>query len=243
MPEESLTYHELAQAWKALRATHDVRVREVACVGAARTLLCAEIGESDRPCVHLTAGTHGDEPAGVVALLQAAGERDLDPAFAYRIWPCTNPTGFDARTRESDDGVDVNRTFGRGGSSPESKAIVMANRDRKFALAVDLHEDDEADGFYAYTYGDPRVAEAALKELRARNVAVDARGLIVPDPAAEAEAIGGLSLSLLLCRNAAQRTITFESASRAPFPARVAAHRVALTGAIGWLRDSQTTVK
>ena len=56
-------------------------------------------------------------------------------------------------TRESADGVDVNRSFGRGGQSPEARAILTANRDRKFVLSIDLHEDCDADGFYCYEYG------------------------------------------------------------------------------------------
>ncbi|HVA33987.1 MAG TPA: hypothetical protein VNG31_07540, partial [Candidatus Baltobacteraceae bacterium] len=64
MTDSNLTYRELAARWKALRVG-GVRVREVACVDAPRTLLCAELGDADRPCIALSAGVHGDEPAGV----------------------------------------------------------------------------------------------------------------------------------------------------------------------------------
>jgi murein peptide amidase A len=224
------TYHDLAGRWKALRATHDVRVREVACVGAARTLLCADYGETHRPMVSLSAGVHGDEPAGPIALLELVSTNALDPAFSYRIWPCTNPTGFDAATRENVDGVDVNRTFGRGGSSPEAKAIVMANRDRKFVASIDLHEDDEAEAFYTYEYGfDEPLFPGALR----------------PDPIAEAGVIGGLSLTLLLIRNATPRALTIETpSSRLPLEARVADHVQAVTTVLRRLStDSQSFVK
>jgi len=207
-------------------------------VGAPRTLLCVELGDSSQPCVYLSAGVHGDEPAGVFALLLAVEDRELDTRFSYRIWPCMNPTGFDARTRESVDGLDINRTFGRGGGSPEAKAIVMANRDRKYVLAVDLHEDDEAGGFYAYAYGEPAAAERAVDAVTRGGIAVDPRGVLRPDPAAEALEIGGLSLSLLLCRNAARRTVTFETASAHALRERVDAHRLALLAAIGELARS-----
>jgi hypothetical protein len=55
-------YEELAAAWRALRP-RDVRVREVACVGAPRTLLLAELGDAAAPAVSISAGVHGDEPA------------------------------------------------------------------------------------------------------------------------------------------------------------------------------------
>ncbi len=232
MSETLPTYHELAQRWKKLRATHDLRVREVACVGAPRTLLCVEIGDSSMPCIHLSAGVHGDEPAGVLALLQLAETNALERSYSYRIWPCTNPTGFDARTRESVDRIDINRTFGRGGTSPESSAVIMSNRDRKFVLAVDLHEDDVADVAYCYEYGKHFIGErVAPRCLR-------------PDPLQEAEIIGGMSLSLLLRRGAAEHVLTFETPTIKPLEERVAAHLSMLNEAIRLLPfDSQTSMK
>lgn len=229
---ERPTYRELTARWKHLRSTHDARVREVACVGAARTLLCVDIGEPHLPAIALSAGVHGDEPAGPLALLDAVTHRELDTRFAYRIWPCTNPTGFDAGTRESVDGIDINRAFGRGGSSPESKAIVTANRDRKFVASVDLHEDDEASGFYLYEYGELACAQYVLDELRRDGVALDPRGALHPDPAAEAAQIGGLSLTLLFIRGAARGALTFETASNARLDERVAVQVKALRTAL-----------
>jgi murein peptide amidase A len=220
MAQHTLTYRELEARWKALRRS-GARVREVACVGAPRTLLCAEFGESDSPAVHVSAGVHGDEPAGVLALLALAEAGAFDTRYSLRLWPCTNPTGFDAATRANGDGIDVNRTFGRGGSSPESKAIVMANRDRKFVLALDLHEDDEAVWPYAYEYGPAGIGEALVGER-----------LMRPNPQEEAELLGGLSLSLLLCRNAATRVLTLESAAGAPLEERIDFHVRAVRRAI-----------
>jgi hypothetical protein len=224
MPSNTLTYRELESRWKALRARSSMRVREVACVGAPRTLLCVECGETDAPSIHLSAGVHGDEPAGVLALLHLAENGEFDERFAYRIWPCTNPTGFDAGTRESADGVDINRTFGRGGGSPEAKAIVMANRDRKFTLALDLHEDDEASEFYAYEYGESGIGARIAGDRVQR-----------PDPVREAELLGGLSLSLLLCRNAAERTLTLETPALRDVRERIAMHRDAVIAALAAL--------
>jgi len=238
--------------WKALRGgPGDLRVREVACVGAARTLLCVELGDSALPTVTLSAGIHGDEPAGPWALLELVESDALDPRCAYRVWPCTNPTGFDARTRASVDSVDLNRTFGRGGSSPEAKAVVMSNRDRKFELAMDLHEDDDADGFYCYEYGVGDLATAAVAAVRAGDFPIQplgsgfdlgwapepgtivfAPGIARPDPHAEGEALGGLSYALLLARGAAGRVLTFETPSRLPWESRVAMHRTAVAGAV-----------
>ncbi len=215
MAEVKPTYRELVERWKRLRE-REFSVREVACEGVARTLLCVEYGDLYGRAVHLSAGVHGDEPAGVVALLELAERGAFDARCSYRIWPCTNPSGYDAGTRVSAEGTDINRTFGRGGSSPEARAVIMSNRDRKFDVALDLHEDDETGEPYAYVYGDVEVP--GVRVLR-------------PDAQEEAAALGGLSLSLLLIRNAATRAVTLESDASRPLEERVA-----------WLVDKSRTV-
>jgi predicted deacylase len=226
------TYQDIVRRWKALRA-RDVRVREVACVGAPRTLLCAEYGDHTLPTIHIAAGVHGDEPAGPHALLALVENDELDLRFSYRLWPCTNPSGYDARTRESIDGLDINRTFGRGGSSPESRAIITANRDLKFELAIDLHEDDEASGFYCYEYGGAGIGRHLIDLLASRRTLIDPREVLTPDPDAEAEKIGGRTLTQLLMRNAARHGLTLETPSAVlPFDARVATHVAAVQAAL-----------
>jgi hypothetical protein len=221
-----LPYESIAGRWRVLR-NRGWRVREVACVGAPRTLLCAEFGEPALPVVALSAGVHGDEPAGVEALLALAEDDALDPRFAYRVWPCLNPTGYDAGTRKNAAGSDINRTFARAGGSPEAAAVIIANRDLRFALAIDLHEDDEGAGFYCYDYGGAP-GERALAAATASGHPADPRGVLRPDPESEARELGGLSLMLRLIRHAAPRGITLETASARPFDERVAAHMAAV---------------
>jgi murein peptide amidase A len=244
------TYSDLVRRWKALRS-QDVRVREVACVNAPRTLLCAEWGDYALPTIALAAGVHGDEPAGPWALLEFVESHLLDARFAYRIWPCTNPSGFAAGTRESADGVDVNRTFGRGGQSPEARAILTANRDRKFALSLDLHEDCDAAGFYCYEYGGGAIGAAVVSRLESAGFPIDPleatfaaagplddahcereRGRISADPFSEASVLGGLSYSLAVARHAARHALTFETPTAAAWCSRLAMHLTAVRTAI-----------
>jgi protein MpaA len=251
-----LPYKEFESRLKSLR-TRGVRVREIACVGAPRTLLCVELGEPSAPTIALAAGIHGDEPAGPAALLAMLEDDALDPRFAYRILPCTNPTGYALGTRASETGDDLNRSFGRGGQSPEARAIVTANRDRKFALSIDLHEDCDSDGCYCYDYTadglGARVVEAVeAAGLRAQaldgdydlgfplpaGVASFARGVVRADPRAEAEALGALTYTLALARNATPRALTYETPSRAPWETRLAMHRVAVVAAIAALSQA-----
>ena len=135
---------------------------------------------------------------------------------------------------------------------------MTANRDRKFALSLDLHEDCDSAGFYCYDYTDDglgaRVAaavEAAGFPVQALDGEYDlgfvlpagtatfARGVVRANPLAEAQALGALTYTLALARNAAPRALTFETPSQAPWETRLATHRVAITAAIASL--SQTS--
>jgi protein MpaA len=231
------SYDDLQRRWKALRASGTVVVREVACAGAARTLLCAQAGDAIATRVALSAGVHGDEPAGAYALLELAERGELDARFSYRMWPCMNPSGFDAGTRESAETVDINRSFGRGGASPEARAILTANRDWKFALSIDLHEDADANGFYCYDYASGGAGAAAIAAVREAGYAVEEQALLCPDPQAEREAIGGLSYTLSMIRHAAARALTFETPSRLDARARVEIHRIAVKAALAALAN------
>jgi hypothetical protein len=239
-------------------------VREIPCAGAARTLLVADVASRNgtgAPAVIITAGVHGDEPAAPWGLLSLARDGLLDRAFSYRLWPCTNPSGYKRGTRENAEGIDVNRSFGHRGSSVESRAIAKENRDLKFVLNLDLHEDFEADGFYCY---EPRIdatelgplvvraiEEASLpiqdlhdeyelgypKEMR--HIRTLDRGRVIPDVIAETAFMkDGLPHSMFLLRSAVKRSLTFESPSRLAWDDRIAMHRIAVVTALQGLRDA-----
>lgn len=242
----------LSQRWKGLRKI-GVAVREVACVGAPRTLLMAEVGRADQLVVTLSAGVHGDEPAGPAALLSLLEDGLLDERFAYRIWPCTNPTGLAAGTRENAEGSDINRSFDRGGRTPEAKAMIAANRDRRFVLSLDIHEDSEGQGFYCYEpVGQQPIGPGIIRALDAAGLPVQEltpefdlgypqeaghlrsleRGRVLADFAEEAKYYPGLPYSLYMSKKAAQRVLTLESPATRPWNERIAIHRVAVVAAI-----------
>lgn len=235
-------YDALEERWRALgNERDDITVRSVACVGAPRTLLMTEIGTHTQTAIALAGGIHGDEPAGAWALLALAEKNDLDMRFAYRIWCCVNPTGFVLGTRANEAGDDINRSFGRGGQTPEARAILTSNRDRKFALSVDFHEDSDACGFYCYAYGADggrvarAVSEAGFPLADLASIGGEP-GWVAPDPHAEALALGGLSYSLSMVRRAAKRAFTFETPTGKAWEERIAMHRAAALEAIRAVR-------
>ncbi len=260
-PAERPPYAELVAQWKALRGRAGLSVREVACSGAPRTMLIAEIAAPGKPAVALSAGVHGDEPAGPWALLSIVRDGLLDPRFAYRIWPCTNPSGYEAYTRVNAEGYDINRSFSRGGTTPEARAIITANRDRRFALSLDLHEDFESSGFYLYeniSGREPRFAECVtrgaaeagfsiqddlgdLDDAHPSNARDDSRtilrGAIVSHcPQAFANFKNMLPYSLCLIRtHATDHALTFETPRRRPWDDRIGMHRLAAVAALNSL--------
>ena len=99
----------------------------------------------------ITGGVHGDEPAGVEAVLQFLA-RDNTPLlknFSFLVIPCINPYGYVHNTRETLAGVDINRAF-ETDDVAEVAIVKQALRQNQYALAIDFHEDYDATGFYLY---------------------------------------------------------------------------------------------
>ena len=101
--------------------------------------------------VLITGGMHGDEPAGVEAVLQflARDNTALLNNFSFVLIPCINPYGYVHGTRETRDGIDINRSF-ETDDIVEVSIVKKALGQSQFSLAIDFHEDYDANGFYLY---------------------------------------------------------------------------------------------
>ena len=116
-------------------------------------LLAAKVGQrtSDRLTVLMTGGVHGDEPAGVEAVLrfiEGPVEMYLD-RFFFIVIPCVNPSGYERGTRANASGRDINRAMSDD-RVVESVILRRFIAGRHFDLFFDHHEDYEATGFYIY---------------------------------------------------------------------------------------------
>ncbi|EDY82526.1 hypothetical protein VDG1235_2149 [Verrucomicrobiia bacterium DG1235] len=101
--------------------------------------------------LYLSAGIHGDEPAGPLALLQLLSDASLPSDIDIVICPLINPSGFIAKTRENNKGHDLNRDF-RHPKNPETTAVQQfLSNQAPFDLSICLHEDWESHGFYLYS--------------------------------------------------------------------------------------------
>ena len=138
----------------------------------------------DRIKVGVFAGVHGDEPAGILGLMDFVRELDEEPeygrSFELFLYPLCNPTGYLAGTRASHSGKDLNREFWRESTEPEIIALEAEIKARQFDGIISLHSDDTCQGFYGYARGSVLAEHLLAPALTAADQAQrrDARGII-----------------------------------------------------------------
>jgi hypothetical protein len=117
------------------------------------------------------AGIHGDEPAGILGVMDFLRELDRDPEigrhFELWIYPVCNPAGCLDGTRHLRDGSDPNRLFWQGSQQPEISALEREITRQSFDGIIALHSDDTSAGFYGYARGNVLAAELLAPALRA----------------------------------------------------------------------------
>jgi hypothetical protein len=111
--------------------------------------------------IYISAGIHGDEPASTLAALHWLEQKEWPSNAEIVLFPCLNPAGMAQNQREGPEGIDFNRDY----RAPKT-ALVKAHREwlrgcMDFDVALLLHEDWEADGFYLYELSVPTARSAA----------------------------------------------------------------------------------
>ena len=111
---------------------------------------------------YLSAGIHGDEPAGPLAALELLKSGAFEGPYTWALCPAVNPTGLAAGTRDTAAGFDMNRDYMLR-VTPEARAHAEWLEKRPLPhLFLSLHEDWESTGFYFYeiNLGDDRPERA-----------------------------------------------------------------------------------
>jgi predicted deacylase len=103
-----------------------------------------------RKRLYISTGIHGDEPAGPLAMRQLIEEDRWPNDAALWVCPCLNPTGFPLNQRENSQGIDLNRDYRHFQSAEVRAHAAWLERQPGFDVALCLHEDWEAQGFYLY---------------------------------------------------------------------------------------------
>jgi hypothetical protein len=141
------------------------------------------------PRFYLSAGIHGDEVAGPLAVLEMLRQPEFFAAVDVTLFPILNPEGLARGMRGNFAGIDLNRDY-RGSQSSEiqSHLAVLPTLGR-YDAAMMLHEDYEGTGAYLYELNDGPYPDLGQRVIRAlgRHVPVDRRPIIE-----EVEAIDGI---------------------------------------------------
>ncbi len=120
------------------------------------------------PRIYLSAGIHGDEPAGPLAALRLLQENNWPAHLELRFCPCLNPIGLVLNRRENADGNDLNRDYRNPEAAETKMHIAWLDKQPKFDLCLLLHEDWESHGFYLYEQNPdqkPSLAEPIIEQV------------------------------------------------------------------------------
>ena len=194
------------------------------------------------PSLFISAGIHGDEPAGPLALLRFLKEGRLPAGIGAVLMPLLNPEGVAAKTREHPVYGDLNRDY-HAFASPHTRAqrAFLKELGLSYRLAICLHEDWESPGYYLYEHipgGHPSIGREILAAVEPvcgidmapiiEGVPAD-RGLINRDISKiDPEEIGGWPEALYLGEHYAGMVYTTEAPSARELEQRIAAHAAAL---------------
>jgi hypothetical protein len=198
---------------------------------------------SPRRRVYISAGIHGDEPAGPLAALQLLRENPWPGDTALWLCPCLNPSGFPLNRRENISGIDLNRDYRHPQSAEVRAHVRWLGPQPEFDLSLCLHEDWESAGFYLYELNPdhrPSPAETIIDSVAAV-CPVDPSPMIEGRPAQNGiirPAINPLERPqwpeslYLVSQNKTRLSYTFEAPSDFPLPVRVAALAAAVRAAL-----------
>jgi hypothetical protein len=134
----------------------------------AELLALRRMPPTPRRRVYLSTGIHGDEPAGPLALARLLELNQWPADLALWVCPCLNPAGLTLNRRENAHGLDLNRQYRNPQAAETVAHLAWLSAQPDFNLALCLHEDWEAAGFYLYELnpgGAPSAAEEVIRSV------------------------------------------------------------------------------
>jgi predicted deacylase len=100
--------------------------------------------------IYISAGIHGDEPAGPLAVRQLLAENTWPANVDLWLCPCLNPAGFALNRRTNAEGLDLNRQYRDPAARETIAHIAWLKQQPDFDSCLCLHEDWESQGFYLF---------------------------------------------------------------------------------------------
>jgi murein peptide amidase A len=190
--------------------------------------------------IYLSAGMHGDEPAGPLAMLELLRAGFFRENATWRLCPVINPTGLAAGTRENANGLDLNRDYLICESLEiRSHKSWLAGRSAP-DLFISLHEDWETSGFYYYEINQrceepqsPSLLMAAVSPWFAPEPLEEIDGHMVNQPGwifhcSEPDLREQWPEAIFLAKHGCPVSYTLETPSQASLDARVSAQMAAV---------------
>jgi len=202
----------------------------------------ASLAKPNAKRIYISAGIHGDEPAGPLAVLRLLEENSWPAGAEIMLLPCLNPVGFTLNRRENAQGRDLNRDYREAVSAEIRAHIAWLERQPRFNLYLCLHEDWESHGFYLYEQNPDKKISLAEKVIAAveQVCPIDPSELIEGRPAQ-----GGIIRpnirpherpdwpeAFYLITHKSRQGYTFEAPSDFPLPTRVHALLAAVRAAV-----------
>ena len=192
--------------------------------------------------IYISAGIHGDEPAGPLAALRLLQENRWPPDAELWLLPCLNPEGFILNTRENAGGVDLNRNYRHQEAAEVAAHVRWLERQPRFDFYLCLHEDWESHGFYLYEQNPDDRPSFAEKMIAAAKVVcpIDLSENIEGRPAHDGIIRPNISPqerpdwpeALYLISHKSRQGYTLEAPSDFPLTTRVAALVAAVNAAL-----------
>jgi murein peptide amidase A len=112
------------------------------------------VSNSAKPRLYLSAGIHGDEISGPLALLEMIRQPGFFDSCAVTMFPILNPNGLARGLRMNRDEIDLNRDYRNPRSLEIKDHIETLLTLGRFDASMLLHEDYEGIGAYLYELND-----------------------------------------------------------------------------------------
>jgi predicted deacylase len=239
---------ELVGRFQHAAGAHRFRVEAFASVAGCPLIALTRRTPGPRPRIYLSAGIHGDEPAPPLALLELLEAGTFDTRADWFLCPLLNPAGFLAGSRENADRLDLNRDYRHLVSAEIRGHIGWLQRQPNFDLAICLHEDWEAAGFYLYelnptgraSLADAMVAAAGQVCPIEQAAIIDGREAAAPGiirPVHDPQLRDQWPEAIYLRAHHTTLSYTLESPSALPLAQRIAAIKTAVEVALQATRE------
>jgi len=253
------SYDEVIHRLKSLNERFNnlviIKLGRVHCSMESYDMFCIRAGTSAKPQMKricLSAGIHGDEPAGVETILTFLEHfheyAKLLEGVEAVILPCDNPFGYERNMRRNADGFDLNQQFQDSNRPQEIHWIKKAIGQRRFDIALDFHEDVEGEGFYLWERKCPtlkpignaiiqRIAQKYPIEHKLQIEGFKNKGGVISLDEQFPEK--GWTREYYLFQNGTKYCLTLETPANMPLQKRVEMHLLALKTSVQLLHQRQ----